>query len=231
MGNNTGLRLTLLLAFALLFGAGCSALPGLRVLTGQDAPENAERVAELSELVMADKTGTTDPALAAAADRIESATGDVDIIEIRKDLNTDTFNVYMLLNSDQVTSQAEFVAQIRRAVEVTWQGTMNQSQGADMVKVIILSPGLVPTLDKGLSFIGQVSFDFEMAREEIVVYLADRPNNTQDFIDLIAQGKLNVIQPEQTEFYQGEPNHPMFMLAGMAAEAQAQRSSSVNQGN
>jgi hypothetical protein len=225
MGNNTGLRATLLLAvIALLFGAGCSALPGLQVLAGQDTPASADRVAELSELVMADKTGVTDPALSSAADRIESATGDVDIIEIRKDLNADTFNVYMLLNTNQSTTQAEFVAQIRRAVELTWQGTMNQSQGSDMIKVIVLSPGLVPTLDKGLSFIGQVSFDFEMARPEIVAYLADRPNNTQDFIDLIAQGKLNVIQPEQTEFYQGEPNHPMFMLADLAAQAQAQRS-------
>ncbi|MBZ0287307.1 MAG: hypothetical protein K8I30_06815, partial [Anaerolineae bacterium] len=75
------MRLQFFLAIALLMVSGCSALPGLRVLTGQDSPEAlADQVTELTEMVMADKSGTTDPSLLAAADRIEQASGAVDII-------------------------------------------------------------------------------------------------------------------------------------------------------
>ena len=67
--------------------AGCSKLPGLRVLTGQDA-QNASssgQTVQSLNLVMADKSGGADSSLTAAADRIEAADDMVDIIEIRKD--------------------------------------------------------------------------------------------------------------------------------------------------
>ena len=80
------IRLQFLLAIGLLVASGCSALPGLRVLSGQDSTDAlADQVVELSDMVMADKSGTTDPSLLAAADRIEQASGNVDIIEIRQD--------------------------------------------------------------------------------------------------------------------------------------------------
>jgi hypothetical protein len=229
----TGMRLQFFLAIALLMASGCSALPGLRVLTGQDSPEAlAEQVTELTEMVMADKSGATDPSLLAAADRIEQASGAVDIIEIRQDSRDDLFTVYMLLQPPaQNTTQQEYVDMLRRAIELTWQGTMQASEGSDVIQVIVLDPLLVPTLDKGLSFLGSVNISSEIARSDAIAYLAHRPNSINDFIDLIAQGTMTVNQPEQAgaEFYTGQPNHPVFMLAQMEAEARAQQGQQPSQ--
>ena len=90
----------LLAAAILLLGAGCSVFPGLRVLSGEDpngtgGPASIQN-ADVSELVMADKTGATDASLMAAADRIEAAAPNVDIIEIRKDDANNKFVVNML---------------------------------------------------------------------------------------------------------------------------------------
>jgi len=221
------MRLQFLLAIALLMASGCSALPGLRVLSGQDSPDAlTDQVAELTDMVMADKSGTTDPSVLAAADRIEQASGNVDIVEIRQDTAADMFTVYMLLQPPgQNTTQQQYVDSIRRAIELTWQGTMQASQGSDLLKVVILSPMPVPTLDKGLSFAGSVNISSEIARSDAVAYLAHRPNSINDFINLIAQGKMTVDQPDaaNAEFYSGQPNHPVFMLAQLEAQIRAQQ--------
>jgi len=223
------MRLQFFLAIALLMASGCSALPGLRVLSGQDpnSPEAlSATVAELTEMVMADKSGTTDPSLLTAADRIEQASGNVDIIEIRQDTAEDIFTVYMLLQPPgQNATQQEYVDSLRRAIELTWQGTMQASQGSDVIKVIILDPLMVPTLDKGLSFAGSVFINSEIARSDAVAYLAHRPNSINDFINLIALGTMTVDQPDatQAEFYNGQPNHPVFMLAQLEAQIRAQQ--------
>src|SRR5689334_13173689 len=95
-------RFAVFLVIAIIAGAGCSVLPGLRVIAGQDTGENAEnRLVETTELVMANKSGTTDPALNGVADRIETASGGtIDIIEIRNDLNAHEFIVYALMLPD-----------------------------------------------------------------------------------------------------------------------------------
>ncbi|MEO8609878.1 MAG: hypothetical protein ABI690_18440 [Chloroflexota bacterium] len=227
------MRLQFLLAIGLLMASGCSALPGLRVLSGQDSPDAlADQVAELTDMVMADKSGTTDPALLAAADRIEQASGKVDVIEIRQDTADDMFTVYMLLQPPgQNTTQQDYVDSLRRAIELTWQGTMQSSLGSDVLKVVILDPQPIPTLDKGISFAGSVSISSEIARSDAVAYLAHRPNSINDFINLIAQGKMTVDQPTQAnaEFYTGQPNHPVFMLAQMEAQLRAQQGQQPSQ--
>jgi hypothetical protein len=230
----TSMRLHLLLAIGLLMVSGCSALPGLRVLTGQDSPEAlSDQVVELTDMVMADKSGTTDPSLLAAADRIEQANGGaVDIVEIRQNTADDIFTVYMLLQPpNQNTTQQQYVDSIRRAIELTWQGTMKASQGSDVLKVVILDPLAVPTLDKGLSFAGAVSISSEIARSDAIAYLAHRPNSINDFINLIAQGKMTVDQPtaNNADFYTGQPNHPVFMLSQMEAQMRAQQGQQTSQ--
>lgn len=223
------LRIQFLLVMSLLLVAGCSALPGLRVLTGQETTDTlTDQVAEISDMVMADKSGTTDPSLLAAADRVEAAAGDVDIIEVRKDPASDLFTVYMLFQPTSQDPQAQNEA-LRRAVELTWQGMMQPSLGSDLVSVKILVPQLVPTLDKGSSFVGFVAATFDITRSDAVAYLSHRPNTIADFVDLIAQGRLSYVQPEQSEFYEGQPNHPVFMLAQMEAELSAQQSSATSQ--
>ena len=221
------LRIHVLLALGLLVVAGCSSLPGLRVLTGEDSPEAAaDQVIELTDMVMADKSGTTDPSLLSAADRIEAAAGSVDIIEIRQDLAEDMFTVYMLFQpAGQNMTQQEYVDALRRAIELTWQGTMQASQGSDVIKIVILDPMIVPTLDKGLSFAGSVYINSEISRPNVVAYLSHRPNTINDFVDLIAQGTLSIEQPDQAqaEFYTGQPNHPVFMLAQLEAQVRAQQ--------
>jgi hypothetical protein len=226
------IRFPLLFVAALLFASGCSALPGLRVLTGQESTNAvAERSVESDELVMADKSGTTDPALIAAADRIEAANGgNVDIVEIRQDTVKHEFDVYLLYQSDPNASQLDRNNAIRRAIELTWQGTMQASRGSDVIRVNIVQPQQVPTLDKGPSFVGFVVASFAIDRPDALAYLQHRPNTLTDFITLITDGKLKdtSTQNGQPEFYSGQPNHPVFMLANMAPAASSQTSNSSN---
>lgn len=216
------LRIGVLLAAALFIGAGCSALPGLRVLSGeQTADTAAQQLVENSEFVMADKSGNTDPALSAAADRIEAASGTLDIIEIRKDLNADVFGVYVLLApSDPNATQADQTNELRRAIELTWQGTLNQSEGSDIIKIVILQPAQFATIDNGPSFLGIVAANVEISRVDALAYLTQRPNTINDFVNLVADGKMTFDQPQSLEVYEGQPNHPVFMLAQLTAQVQ-----------
>jgi hypothetical protein len=223
----TMVRSPLLLVLALLLIAGCSSLPGLRVLTGQDSSSaNADTVVENTELVMADKSGSTDPALMAAADRIEQANNsNVDIIEIRQDLSKDVFNVYMLYQiPSTVTTNADYVNFLRRTVELTWQGTLKVSQGSSVLRINMLQPFQVSTLNNGLSFVGQISSTFEISRADAMNYLA-HTHTVQDFVALIAQGKLTYDAPQQGQekLYEGTPNHSMFMLASLEAQTKAEQ--------
>jgi hypothetical protein len=211
--------LVLLFVVTALLVAGCDSLPGLQVLLGQDPQANPntaidQTVAAL-DLVMADKTGTTDPSLFAVADRIEAASGDVDIIEIRKDDDNRLFNVAMLFRPPQGDgSQQAQLAQLeslRRAVELTWQGTMLDSEGTDLLHVRLLQPAGITTLDNGQSFVGIVVADTEIERSAAAEYLAGTRSITT-FYDLIAQGTLSYEAPQQQTLYSGQPNHPLFML-------------------
>jgi hypothetical protein len=213
-------------AIILVLVAGCSSLPGLRVLSGQDSADAlAERALETSELVMADKSGTTDPSMLIAADRIEAAnSGNVDIIEIRQDLSKSVLNVYLLftINNPNATDQDQSNA-IKRAVELTWQGVRDISRSSTVIRINFMRPVPVPTLNSGVSFAGQISGVFEISRAEALAYLGRRPNNFADFINLIAQGKLNYQPPDQSQpqYYEGTPNHTMFMLSALEAQVRA----------
>lgn len=207
----------LLLVLIALALAGCESLPGLQVLLGRDPQTTGatnQAVAAL-DLVMADKTGATDPALFAAADRIEAASGSVDIIEIRKDAENRLFNVALLFRPPESDgSQQGQLAQLdslRRALELTWQGTMLDSEGADLLHIRLLEPASITTLDNGQSFVGLVTADTEIERSAAASYLAGM-RSLPAFFDLIAQGTLSYERPQQTELYTGQPNHPLFML-------------------
>ena len=209
------LRFAAFLVLAVFVGAGCSVLPGLKVLSGQDTGENAEnRLVETSELVMANKGGTTDPALNGVADRIETASGGaIDIIEIRNDLNKREFQVYALMLPDSSLSQLESLNQFRRAIELTWRGIMQQSVGDETLKVALVFPGSVQTLDKGPSFYGVIGATATISRDNALIYLDSGSPSLQNFANLITDGKLAYDQPASPELYTGKPNHPLFMLS------------------
>ncbi|MFQ3566389.1 MAG: hypothetical protein SNJ59_05265 [Aggregatilineales bacterium] len=188
----------------------------MRVLTGQSGQEaQVDRTIQALDLVMADKTGISDPSLIAAADRIEAASGSVDIIEIRHDLNERIFTINLLFRPPQtdntVQGQVARLDALRRAVELSWQGTMRESEGADLLRITLLAPQTITTLDHGSSFIGVVIAETEIERGAAANYLAG-PRSLNSFFDLIAQGILRYTNPEQVMLYEGQPNHPMFML-------------------
>ncbi len=200
-----------------LLVVSCSSLPGLRVLTGEGSPEaNADQTVQALDLVMADKFGRTDPAISAAADRIEAAAGNVDIIEIRKDDEARTFQVNLLFAPPRVDMQTldgqiALLDSLRRTAELTWQGTMQASEGADILRILILGAQQISTLDNGASYIGIVQAQMEIDRAEAASYLAGARSLTQ-FNDLIVMGTLNYASPSEMTLYEGQPNHPMFML-------------------
>lgn len=210
-----GLIVQFVLILALLI-TGCSSLPGLRVLTGQDADTTvADRTVESLDLVMADKTGSTDPSLIAAADRIEAASPNVDIIEIRQDVENRVFNINMLFLPPQVENtlegQVALYDAVRRSIELSWQGSMLESEGSDVLHVTMMAPQSITTLDNGASFIGIVIADSQIERGAAVSYLAGERSLTT-FFDMIAQGTLSYVNPSELILYEGQPNHPMFML-------------------
>ncbi|HUN05762.1 MAG TPA: hypothetical protein PLQ56_04155 [Aggregatilineales bacterium] len=216
-------RLPLLLPLLLVLLAGCSVFPGARVLLGQDdtAAVAAESV-DQAELVMADKGGNTNPSLAAAADRIEAANSRaVDIIELKNNEETSTFEVSMLLEIPQGSTNQQQFTIIRRALELTWQGTLRESQGDERIRIQLLSPLVIPTLDGRLSFAGEVIATSEILRAEAVAYLGQRPLTDQDFSNLVAEIPSIFVVPEQQEIYQGTPNHPSFLLQEFEAQITA----------
>ena len=210
-------RFAAFLMMAILTGAGCSVLPGLKVLSGQDTGDAAQnRLVETTELVMANKAGTTDPALNGVADRIETASGKtIDIIEIRNDLNTREFQVYALILPDPNLSQRDSLNQLRRAIELTWRGIMQQSIGSQTLKVALVFPGSVQTLDKGPSFYGLIGATATISRADALVYLDSGSPSLQNFAKLITDTKLAYDQPSSPALYRGTPNHPVFMLSNL----------------
>ena len=212
-------RVAAFLVMAVFAGSGCSALPGLRVLSGQDTGEAAEnRLVETTELVMANKAGNGDPALNAAADRIETAAaGSVDIIEIRNDLNTRTFQVYALyIPVSDGTSRSE-VNRERRIFELIWRGVMDQSIGAETINVSLVLPQQYSTLDNGKSFLGFIVSTGTIARDKALLYLEQGSPSLNNFVNLITDGTLAYDQPESAVLYDGTPNHPVFMINQMLA--------------
>jgi hypothetical protein len=218
----------------LVAATGCSALPGLQVLTGEEpAPSDIAQVVEESDLVMADKTGSTDPSLMAAANRIEAATGTVDMIEIRKDESNDAFVMNMLFsppadaNSESQAGLVSLYTALQRALELSWQGTLAESEGVGLLHISFIAPQAVPTLtSEEASFIGFIIFNADIERSDAIAYLSGS-RTLQDFLDLIAEGTLSFGSPEQTELYAGQPNHPLFMLQPTAAETTAEGQSSA----
>ncbi|HLU12181.1 MAG TPA: hypothetical protein VK003_21065 [Oceanobacillus sp.] len=200
----------------LLLVSGCSSLPGLRVLTGQEDQQSiADRTVESLDLVMADKTGSTDPALIAAADRIEAANRNVDIIEIRNDPDSRVFSITMLLllppPENTMEGQIAFLDGLRRAFELSWQGTMRESEGADVLRITMLAVDRITTLDNGPSYFGAVQADGEIERGAAASYLAGE-RSLSAFYDLIVNGTLSLESPNEFILYDGQPNHPMFAL-------------------
>jgi hypothetical protein len=216
-----------LFSLMLVLAAGCSVFPGLQVLTGENPDGNAVTVdnADIADMVMADKTGATNPSLMSAADRIEAAVLNADIIEIRKDEVNDAFVVDMLFLTPQdadPNTQAGLIALYeawRQAVEFTWQGTLAESDGTDQVQVNILRPGVIDTLDRGTSFYGTVTVNATIDRSDMLRYLAGSRNLT-NFYDMILDGTLTWEFPQEPRFYEGQPNHPMYMLSQLQAMVQ-----------
>jgi hypothetical protein len=221
-------RILSIVALVTLLAAGCSRMEGLRVLTGQNAQNSttvSDQAVEALDLVMADKTGATDPGLMAAADRIEAADNMIDIIEVRKDAEQRVFLINMLFappQSDMSTQQGQIdqLEALRRAFEITWQGMMQQSEGTDTINVRMIYPQSLSTLDHGRSVVGFVIAEGTIERAAAASYLAGA-RNLSNFYDMIVNGTLTYQRPTDFVMYQGTPNHPMFMLAAaVAATAQ-----------
>ncbi len=204
------------LIVTLILVSGCSSLPGLRVLSGEDTGgDGLNRTVQQLDLVMADKTGGTDPSLLAAADRIEAASGSVDVIEIRQDVANDVFNVDMLFSPPDAPATLEGrvmqLDALRRAIELTWQAVLPESIGSGKIDIKLLQPQAVNTLDSGQSFIGRVLINAEIDRSAAADYLAGT-RSLDTFYGLIVNGTLAYQSPDTLELYSGQPNHPMFML-------------------
>lgn len=223
-------RVLRIVVFVAILASGCSQMPGLRVLTGQDPNEAAsgDLTVESLDLVMADKSGSTDPGITAAANRIEAADNMVDIIEARKDEESRVFTVTMLFNPPQVDTstmegQIALLEARRRAFEVTWQGMMPESDGTDILDIRLLLPDRITTLDHGQSFIGYVIAQATIERSDAAAYLAGA-RNLNNFYDMMINGALQYQTPRTLDdimLYNGTPNHPMFMLPADASAAAA----------
>lgn len=208
-----------------VFLTGCSSLPGLRVLSGQDTAEaEQQRIAGTIDLVMADKTRSVNSSMIAAANRVEAAAGNVDIIQIRQDLLEDVFYVYMILrtegdpSSNVLREQLAFYDSLRRAIELTWQGTLKESERSDILRIEIIQPAIVSSLNEGPVYLGIKQLVVQIAREDAVAYLS-RPHNLDDFVALITSGTMSWGPPDSTasSIYGVQPaveapNHPTFMF-------------------
>lgn len=209
--------LLLILAAALAI-SGCSVFPGLRVITGQQDAIEPQRTVESIDLVMADKTGGTDPSVLLIGDRIEAALQSVDVIEVRE-TNPGTFDVEMIFNTSGIQSQRDLFEALRRASEVTWRAVLAQNiNELQTIQVTFLAPMAIDTLDNGPSFLGQRLLSLDIDRADAAAYLSIPQTSLQTFQDLIVDGKLRIDEPTSAEFYQGDPNHPMFMMPSNAPD-------------
>ncbi len=218
-----------LIMLAVLVSVGCSSLPGLRVLTGEDGQETvADRAVQSTTWVMADKTSRTDPLLIAAADRIEAANPFIDIIEIRPTLNRSNqsvFAVTLLYNPPRTDNSAQEQVQslenARRMFEVVWQGVMSESAGSQIIEVTTYAPSQIVTLDNGLSYAGiqleYTSIDRSLAQS----YLAS-PRSLDSFFNLIVGNDLTYDTPDTITLYEGDPNHPMFLIPSIQTTNRAE---------
>ncbi len=211
-------RLLVVFLSAALAISGCSVFPGLRVLTGEQDALEPQRTVESIDLVMADKTGGTDPSILLLGDRIESALRTVDVIEVR-DIGDGAFDIEMIFDVSGVQSQRDLIDQLRRASEVTWRAVLAQNiNDLETIQVTFLAPLAIETLDNGPSFLGQRLLSFDIDRADAAAYLSISQTSLQTFQDLIVDGKLRVDEPTSAEFYQGSPNHPMFMTPANAPD-------------
>jgi len=222
-------RILQVVVLSAILVSGCSKLPGLRVLTGQDAQGNnlatTDQTVQALNLVMADKTGSTDPSILAAADRIEAADNLINIIEVRKDQQARVFTVNMLLDLSGIDTstqngQIQRLDAIRRAFELTWQGVLAPSEGTDQIDIKLLGPGQISTLDHGNSFVGVLQAEGQIDRSAAAKYLSGA-RNLSNFFDLIVNGTLNYTIPSKLVLYEGTPNHPMFMLPSSSSASSA----------
>lgn len=212
-------RILWIAVLSAILAAGCSSLPGLRVLSGQDAQDGSttsQATVQTLDLVMADKSGTSDASITSAANRIEAADSMIDIIEVRKDTEGRVFTVDMLFNPPQVDTntlegQIEWLEARRRAFEVTWQGMMNVSEGTDVISVRLLGAGNIATLDHGESFFGYLMAEGTIERSVAATYLAGA-RNLNNFYDMVVNGMFDYQAASEFIPYEGTPNHPMFML-------------------
>lgn len=214
-------RILAIVVLSAILAAGCSSLPGLRVLSGQQPDETfSDTTVQTLDLVMADKSGDAEMGLTAAANRIEAADSMIDIIEVRKDPETRVFSVSMLFNPPQADTStldgqiAQYEA-LRRAFEVTWQGMMPVSEGTDTIEIHLLGAGNIATLDHGESFVGYLVAQGIIERAAAATYLAGA-RNLNNFVDMVVNGTLDYQTTNQFVPYQGTPNHPMFMLPSSA---------------
>lgn len=210
----TRLSLYLFLIATTVFMTGCDVFPGLRVLTGEaEAASGNRAVAEL-DLVMADKSGSTDPSLIAIADRIEAASLYSDVIEIRENPEANSFDVSMVVRLGQPQTQQEELEQydeLRRIQEYVWLALIPQSDDVNQIRITFLGPVPISTIDNGDSYAAQVLMRTVVERADAADYLA-RERNLSTFDDMIVSGRVAVILPQSVTFYDGQPNHPLMAL-------------------
>jgi hypothetical protein len=207
-----GLRaIVLTFAVAVFAITGCSVFPGLRVITGQQDSIEPQQTIESIDLVMADKTGGTDPALLLVGDRIEAALRSVDVIELSEDTQGD-FRVEMIVDFSGIQTRRDEFELYRRASEVTWRAVLAQNiNNLRAIDVTLLGAIGIDTLDNGPSFTAVRLLTLSIDRGDAANYMSLPNTSIQSFQNLIADGTLRIDQPEQSEFYSGTPNHPMFM--------------------
>jgi hypothetical protein len=212
-----------LLMIVLLFAAGCSEMEGLRVLTGEDQANGATGggSAQTIDLVMADKTGGTDPSLIQAAYRIEAANtvqNDplVDIIEIRRDEARRELYVAMLYllplpsGSSPLEQLALELDNFRRAFESVWLGTQDDADGLDTYRIALLEVTSITTLDNGQSIAANVAVETRIDTADAQAYLAGERSLT-NFQALVLENKMTYLYSAgfARQPYQGQPNHPL----------------------
>jgi hypothetical protein len=196
------------------FMTGCSVFPGLRVLTGEAEAASGNRAVSELDLVMADKTGATDPSLIAAADRIEAASLYGDVIEIRENPAENSFDVSLMLWVQPAQTQEEQLQQydeIRKIQEYTWLALLPQSEDVGQIRITFIAPLFVNTIDNGESFLGRVVLRSVIDRADAADYLT-RDRNLMTFSDMIVSGRMSMDSPQTATYYEGQPNHPLLPL-------------------